>query len=144
MSDLSAESGPGYFYVLSEPKTPEDLDEIHEWYNTEHGPLRMKLDFIANGYRYKSIGKDPAVWLATYDLKKISGLAEPQYTVLRENRSSRESNVISSKISYMDRRIYKDLSSRGEADGPAPIIMSVSFVVKDEHVPELNRWYEEV
>jgi hypothetical protein len=144
MAPLSQFHGPGYFYVLSQPKSSEYLDEFHEWYNSEHGPLRLKLDFILNGYRYKSQELDPPVWLATYDLKKISGMDESKYTSLRACRSQRESALINYKLKYLDRRIYKDLSSRGRKDGPAPVILSVVFVVKNQYVDEVNRWYEEV
>ena len=144
MNKPSLTDGPGYFFVLSQPKAPEFEDEYHQWYNEEHGPLRMKLDFFLNGYRYKSLGHDPPIYLACYDLASVSVRAKPEYKVLRERRSAREAHVINTKLSKLDRRIYADISTRGSADGPAPVVMPVAFVVKDEFVDELNRWYEEV
>ena len=141
---LSQFHGPGFFYVLSQPKSREVLGEYHEWYNREHGPLRMKLDFILNGYRYRSIDAEPLLYLACYDLDRISGLQERRYTALREHRSDREAELISNKLTKLDRRIYADISSRGYAGGPAPLIMTVAFVVENKHVDEVNRWYEEV
>jgi len=143
MSELSKYPGPGFFFVTSRPR-PGYLDEYHDWYETEHGPLRLNLDFIANGYRYKSRDLDPPLWAATYDLKRVSGLDEPQYKVLREKRSARESNLMDNKMDFIDRRVYKDISSWGHSEGPAPVIMPVTFLVKDELVEEVNRWYEEV
>lgn len=143
MSQLCKFNGPGYFYVLSQPKS-HFLDEYHEWYNSEHGPLRLKLDFFLNGYRYKSTDPaDPPIWLACYDLKKISSLDEPRYTVLREKRSEREQELLNHKLNFLDRRIYSDVSSRGRNGGPAPVVMTVAFLVANELVDEMNRWYEE-
>ena len=144
MGKLSHIDGPGYFFVLSQLKAPEFEDEYHEWYNTEHGPVRLHLDFFSNGYRYRSLSHDPPLYLACYDLSRVSGLEEPAYTVLREKRSDREVNMVCQNLSKLDRRIYTDISCRGKADGPAPIVMAVAFVVKNEFVDELNRWYEEV
>ena len=136
--------GPGYFSVLSQPKAHKFEEDYHDWYNKEHGPLRLKLDFFRNGYRYKSLDKGPPAYLACYDLARISGLQESEYTELRENRSEREEEVICNKLKKLDRRIYADISTRGEFDGPAPVIMCITLVVKDDHLDELNRWYEEV
>jgi hypothetical protein len=152
-SKVSSTHGPGIFYVLSQPKSLDYLAEFHEWYNTEHGPLRLTLDFIENGYRYKSQNNDAEqeksrdipLWLATYDLNRVSGLEEPRYTHLRDKRSERENDVIDNRLNVLDRRMYKSLVSLGDKGGkPAPIIMCVRFVVKDEHVEEMNRWYDEV
>lgn len=142
-SDLSKLKGPGFFYVQSQPKPELPADEFDQWYNTEHGPARLNLDLFPNGYRYKSRGLEPPVWLACYDLKKISGLTEPQYTILREKRSSREIRVLT-RMKYMDRRIYSMFSSKGVDKSPAATLLAVTMYVKDELVGEVDRWYEEV
>ena len=140
---LGAFQGPGFFCVLSEPSNSISMEEYHHWYNTEHGPARLKLGNFLNGFRYKSRGLEPPVWLACYDLKRVSGLTEPQYTILREERSERERHVLS-RMKYMDRRIYTDFSSRGLDTSPAPILLVVKMYVKNERVEEVDRWYEEV
>ena len=140
---MARETGPGLFYILSQPK-PGHEDAYHEWYNSEHGPLRLTTDFVLNGYRYRSLDLDPPVFLATYDASRINGFDETQYTKLRENRSARENDVLDNKLSLLDRRFFKSLSTRGTSSGHAPIIMVVIFVVKDEHVEEMHRWYQEV
>lgn len=140
---LAAYQGPGFFCVLSEPGDSLPVDEYHHWYNTEHGPARLRLDNFATGFRYKSRGREPPVWLACYELKRVSGLTEPQYTVLREKRSERERHVLQ-RMKYMDRRIYTNVSSRGVDKSPAPILLAVTMYVRSEHVDEVDRWYEEV
>ena len=129
--------------MLSQPGDSLPIDEYHHWYNTEHGPSRLKLDTFANGFRYKSRDLERPVWLACYDLKRISGLTEPQYTVLREKRSEREHHVLK-RMGFLDRRIYTNFSSRGVDKSPAPILLAVTMYVKNDRVDEVDRWYEEV
>ena len=140
---MSKETGPGLFYILSRPKAKYE-DDYHEWYNSEHGPLRLSTDFIRNGLRYRTVDLSPPVFLATYDYSRLEGFDERQYTKLRDNRSPREREVLDNKIDLLDRRFFKNLSTRGSSSDPAPVMMSVIFVVKDEHVEEMHRWYEEV
>lgn len=135
---------PGYFFVLSRPKAALSLEQYHEWYNTEHGPLRMKLGFFPVGQRYQSRDLNPRLWLAAYDVANLSCFDDPRYTNLRENRSSRESLLLSKGLDLLDRRIYKALTTRGNVSDAAPVIMAVSFIVKNEHFGELDSWYEKV
>lgn len=143
MSSTEDSDTPGFFHIISQPK-PGQEDVYNEWYNTEHGPLRMKLDFFKTGYRYKSIGVEPPQYVAVYELSRIGGLEEPEYTILREQRSEYERDLINNKLVCLDRKVYKDVSTRGTSIGPAPLMMAVAFVVKNENVPELHKWYEEV
>jgi hypothetical protein len=139
--DLSQKSG--YFFVLSKPR-PESLDEYHDWYNTEHGPLRVKLDFVLNGYRYRCVDPDPELFLAVYDLSDVDGLGRNEYTRIREEPSRREKVIFEEKMLHLDRRVYKAVSLLGNADGPAPVMMVVAFVVKETLLNDVHRWYEEV
>jgi hypothetical protein len=142
-SRLAQEPGPGIFYVTSRPK-PGHEQSFNEWYSQEHGPLRLSLDFILNGFRFRSDDVEPPLFLATYDASRLDGFAEDRYTKLRTHRSAREWDILESKIDFIDRRFYKHISTRGQADPPGPVTMSVIFVVKDAHAAEMHRWYEEV
>ena len=141
MSVFAEHKEPGYFAVLSEPKDEFPVKEYHDWYDTEHGPARLKLDFILNGYRYKQRDTGKEIYLATYDLSRLSGLDEPQYTELKDKKSNREKNVVS-QTKYLDRRMYKIFSERGSDKGAAPVIMYVKMIVPNEHMQELDEWYE--
>lgn len=148
MSSTSSNPNGGILHAFTQP-TPEFKD-YHSWYNTEHGPLRVALDFIEGGDRYECYYADPEaqitppIYLAMYELSRLSGLDEKQYTVLTDERSKREDDVFKNRLTFLERRIYKNLSTRGTYTGPAPILLTVAFVLKDEHVDEFNRWYEEV
>ncbi|KIX03270.1 uncharacterized protein Z518_06822 [Rhinocladiella mackenziei CBS 650.93] len=134
---------PGYFFILSRPKACLSLDEYHSWYNTEHGPLRLMLDFFPVGHRYRSRDLDPPVWLAAYDVTTLSCSEDPRYTMLRQNRSRRETRILNTGLDMLDRRIYRTLSTRGTSHGPAPVIMATTFVVREELVGELHAWYDQ-
>jgi hypothetical protein len=120
MPQLSDHTGPGYLCITSQPK-PGCVDEYNSWCDSEHGPLRLKLDSVLNGYRYRST-EDPSIQLSTYDLKKAFSLTDLSYQSLTSDPSPREHDLL---------------------PHPAPVMMSVAFVVPDAHVPELHRWYEE-
>jgi hypothetical protein len=104
----------------------------------------MKLGFFPVGQRYRSRDLYPPVWLAAYDVVNLSCFEESRYTTLRENRSPRENLLLKRGLDLMDRRIYKTLSTRGNVDDAAPVLMAVSFIVRNEHLVEINSWYEEV
>jgi hypothetical protein len=135
--------GPGILYVPTQPKA-SSVAGFHHWYNTEHGPARVGLDFFCNGYRYKGRDTEPALWLACYDLTRVSGMAEKQYTTLRAKRSAQENQVLGHEMNFVDRRIYTTISSRGSDKSPAPVILAVRMWVQNDRAAEVDRWYEEV
>lgn len=130
-------------YVLSEPKPSLPVEEFHDWYNNEHGPLRIQLPFVENGLRYKT-DSTPPVWLASYDLTDVSGLQQRMYTRLRDERSDRETRIVENELKYLDRRIYSLVSSRGSNFSPAPVSIAVTLILKPADVEEFDRWYERV
>ncbi|KAI1438986.1 Alpha/Beta hydrolase protein [Xylaria sp. CBS 124048] len=90
-----ASSTPGNVFVTMNPRPSLPLPRFHEWYNNEHGPLRLrKPHLFTNGLRYCSdIIKEPA-YFATYDVPSISSLETEEYTSLRSHRSPREAEVM--------------------------------------------------
>ena len=128
---------------MSQPK-PSHEDDYQIWYNTEYGPLPLTTDFILDGYQYRSTENEAPVFLAIYEVSRLCGFDEHQYTKLRESISASESNVLDNKVALIDRRIFKIVSTTGTKNGPAPVMMVVTFVVRDGDVDEMHRWYEEV
>ncbi|RMJ08512.1 hypothetical protein CDV36_011888 [Fusarium kuroshium] len=78
-----------------------------------------------------------------YELGRLSGLNERPYQALTDDRSAREDDVFRNRLTFLERRIYKNISTRGTYSGPAPVLLTVAFVIKEEQVDEFNRWYEE-
>ncbi|EMC93657.1 hypothetical protein BAUCODRAFT_114165 [Baudoinia panamericana UAMH 10762] len=134
--------GPGYLAVAIQPSKDTDSDAFHEWYNTEHGPLRLRLPFILTGDRYKAADGLRPEWSAVYDVSDLSWLEKRIYTRLREERSKREQKVMGT-FESLDRKIYSTIGSRGDSKGPAPVQVAVSVRLPEADADEFNKWYEE-
>ncbi|KAK5127138.1 hypothetical protein LTR85_008498 [Meristemomyces frigidus] len=135
-------NGPGYLAVAIQPGPKTDEAAFHEWYNTEHGPLRLRLPFILTGDRYKQNDGQKPEWSAVYDVSDLSMLDKRIYTRLREERSKREKEVMGT-FESLDRKIYRTVSTRGDFKGPAPVQVAVSMTLADADLDEFNKWYEE-
>lgn len=135
-------NGPGYLAVAIQPSEKTDEAAFHEWYNTEHGPLRLRLPFILTGDRYKAHDDQKPEWSAVYDVSDLSWIDKRIYSRLREERSLREKDVMST-FESLDRKIYRTVSTRGDFKGPAPLQVAVSMRVNESELDEFNKWYEE-
>ena len=135
-------TGPGYLAVAIQPGPHTDLEAFQEWYNNEHGPLRLRLPFILNGNRYAAADGQKPEWSAVYDVSDLSWLEKRIYTRLREERSKREKAVMST-FESLDRKIYSLYSTRGDASGPGPIQLAVSMRVNESDLEDFDNWYEE-
>nr|POF26262.1 3-oxoadipate enol-lactonase 1 [Quercus suber] len=135
-------NGPGYLAVAIQPGPQTDESQFHEWYNAEHGPLRLRLPFITAGDRYKAADGQTPVWSAVYDVTDLSWIDQRIYSRLREERSKREKQVMGTFAS-LDRKIYSLVSSRGTVADSAPVIVAISVTLKEQDVAEFDRWQEE-
>ncbi|KAK4507758.1 hypothetical protein PRZ48_001493 [Zasmidium cellare] len=135
-------NGPGYLAVAIQPGWNTDENIFHDWYNTEHGPLRLRLPFIETGDRYKAVDGQRPQWSAVYDVSDLSWLDKRIYTRLREERSLREKAIMST-FESLDRKIYSLISVRGEFNGPPQVTRAVSMRINESDLAEFNKWYEE-
>ena len=133
--------GPGYLAVAIQPGSNTDEQAFHQWYNEEHGPLRMRLPFITTGDRYRAADDEKPEWSAVYDVPELSWLEKRIYTRLREERSQREKKVMST-FESLDRKIYTLYSERGNNPRPAPVQLAVSFRVNESDLEDFDAWYE--
>jgi len=134
-------NGPGYLAVAIQPGEKTDEAAFHEWYNTEHGPLRLRLPFILTGDRYKANDGQRPEWSAVYDVSDLSWLEKRIYTRLREERSAREKGVMST-FESLDRKIYRTIAEAGDFKGPAPVQVAVSMRVNEADLADFNKWYD--
>ncbi|KAI9758146.1 MAG: hypothetical protein M4579_003178 [Chaenotheca gracillima] len=149
---------PGILYVTMQPKPGLPTSQFHDWYNNEHGPTRLRLSFIANGFRYRATdldgpGKGLPEWLAIYDVTDTAELTKDGYTRLRTDavKSQREKDVMSQIA--VDRRILDFVESRESEDfrrledvkdgleENVIVAVSLSLHPGEEHRKELDRWY---
>lgn len=149
---------PGLLYVTMQPQAGLSDAQFHDWYNNEHGPLRLRLPFIQNGFRYRATdldgpGKGLPEWVALYDVTDMAELTRAPYTTLREPgvKSVREKETMAQIA--VDRRIY-DLLDDQHVEGFRPleelnvptegaVLVALSTTVQPGKEAELDRWYRE-
>lgn len=128
----------GLLFVLSEPgRVP--LDEVHHWYDTEHGPARLRVPGVHAGHRFRAADDLAPGWLAVYPLR-LAALGSPAYAAARV-RSPYEQTVID-RLAVLDRRVYARIDGTGEAAPAAcPLLLTVALTSTDPD--ELDTWYTE-
>ena len=146
---------PGILYVKMQPAASLSTDEFHDWYNNEHGPLRLRLPYCRNGFRYRATDKETPEWMAIYDFEDTADLANKEsYTKLRLPgvASQREFEVKSHVL--IDRRMYDLVETKQSADfkkvddvrntGEGNAVIAVSMTVKPgQDMKNLEQWYSE-
>lgn len=156
---------PGILYVTMQPKSSSNLTEaqFHDWYNNEHGPTRLRLPFIANGFRYRASdtsSSSPASetkpeWMAVYDITDMNELTKDAYLRLRDPpvKSQRESETMA-KIK-VDRKLYDFIEERrsegfkkledveNEGEGNVMIAVALDLQPGEGKKEELDKWYRE-
>lgn len=157
---MTMATSPGILYVTMQPKPDLDPAQFQDWYNNEHGPLRVRLTrCIKNGFRYRATdvdgaGKGKHEWMAIYDLTDTAELNKDEYLTLRGPpiQSDRERGI--RPHVDIDRRSY-DLLKTWEAEDfqrleqvttqpQANIMVSVLLSLKPGHkAEEVDRWYNE-
>lgn len=159
-----ASSKPGVLYVTMQPKPTLSSEEFHDWYNNEHGPSRLRLPYITNGFRYRAMdlegpGKGLSEWMAIYDITDMNELTKPQYTRLREPSVKSKREVDTMKQIEVDRKMYDLFESREvegfkalevlESDGAEQrkgnVLVAVIFRLfpGKEKEDELHKWYQD-
>lgn len=114
-------SDSGLLLVFMEPGRSVSLEEFHEWYDTEHVPLRIhRFPTFRSATRYAvtSTALHPAsgtaevpvapksTWGAFYTISSNAVFGEEAYTSLRSQRSEREAELFT-RLAIVDRRIYR-------------------------------------
>lgn len=74
---------PGLLYVTMQPQGALPEAQFHDWYNTEHGPLRLRLPFITNGFRFRATDGEKPEYVALYDITDMAELTRKTYLDLR-------------------------------------------------------------
>lgn len=159
----------GLLYVTMQPHESLPFNEFTDWYNNEHGPLRVRLPYFTNGFRYRAVdldqpqnkGKTPTElpeWMALYDCTDVNGMTSESYKILRAEgvRSQREINTMS-RIT-VDRRVFDDVStkvsegfvpveqldpSKPETANNGRVLIAVCIVLNAGKEEEYNKWLEE-
>jgi len=141
---------PAFLFVMMETGEKVTEQEFHEWYEEEHIPLRVnKLSSFRTAARYRAIDGASPKWMAMYTVEDMSSFSDPEYTVLREQSSSREVDIIA-RLAVLDRRIYSLISDTNPMpDSLRPSSIASNIVVANSFTPvpgtevKFHKWYEE-
>lgn len=146
----------GLLYVYMNPKPSLPPAQFHDWYNNEHGPLRLRLPFVHNGFRYQAADSAEPEWMALYDIADMDELTRGTYMALRgdEIRTPREKTTMG-QID-VDRRLYDVIDEQKAADytplesqpdsaatGSVLLANTITVHPGQDKDDELNRWYRE-
>ncbi|TEY56410.1 hypothetical protein BOTCAL_0226g00080 [Botryotinia calthae] len=151
---------PGILYVTMQPQESLPDSQWHDWYNNEHGPLRLRLPFVTNGFRYRASdlsSTKPASashpeWMAIYDVTDMAAMNADTYLRLRgpEVKTDREKETMAQI--KVDRKLYDYISGK-EIDGYKKVeevgydegnfVVTSTAEVKEEFDEEFNKWMEE-
>lgn len=147
---------PGILYVTMKPRDGLSLDQFNEWYNNEHGPIRLRIPSIfTNGFRYRAATESSQPpYMAVYDVTSMPILETDTYTSLRPNRSSREAETIGQV--EVKRYFYEllhtkqspllapiDSLSNEEAEGIVTVAVEINLADIPEAYEEYKNWYVE-
>ncbi|KAE8386809.1 Alpha/Beta hydrolase protein [Aspergillus alliaceus] len=147
---------PGLLYVTMQPRDSLPPAQFHDWYNTEHGPLRLRLPFVTNGFRYRAVDGIEPEWLAPYDITDMVELTRETYLALRGDgvKTPREKATMAQIA--VDRRLYDliddqkssaytPLEEIPDTEAAGSVLVSVLLTVPADATKEedLNRWYRE-
>lgn len=107
---------PGLLYVTMQPRPSLPAAQFHDWYNTEHGPLRLRLPFITNGFRYRAADGEEPEWVALYDITDMDELTRETYLSLRGDgiKTPREKQTMAQIA--VDRKLYDLVQDSKAAD----------------------------
>jgi pimeloyl-ACP methyl ester carboxylesterase len=153
---------PGLLYVTMQPKPSLPEAKFHDWYSNEHGPIRLRLPFITNGFRYRANdlqGSAPSEtqpeWMALYDITDMEELTKDAYMRLRDQpvKSKREADTMAQI--HVDRKLYDFVEERTSPDfktlekveneGEGNVIVAVFLDLHpgEENKDKLDKWYRE-
>lgn len=160
---------PGLLCVSKSLKRSLSVQECDNWYNNEHVPLRMRLPFFLNGFRYRALSSETwgssaanaPEWLAIYDISdmwelkknKYKELLFPSIQSLRDNETIAKltANVkyfdIVSTDAAPDFISLEQLAQSGKAaEEEGSVLVIVSVTLKRDKGPQAERqwdsWYE--
>jgi hypothetical protein len=134
----------GLFYVYTEPAPGLAEAEFHDWYDNLHGPARLAVPGFRTGYRYQAADDLAPPWLALYDLDSPDVVSTPAYRELVSKGAGPGDTEMMARLSEhgtLDRRLYEQVSSDGDASTGAPVILAVGISVPPGTEDDMTAWY---
>ncbi|KAL4919276.1 Thiolase, N-terminal domain-containing protein [Aspergillus aurantiobrunneus] len=138
------------------PRPSLPAAQFHDWYNSEHGPLRLRLPFITNGFRYRAVDDVEPEWVALYNITDMEELTRETYLSLRGDgiKTPREKATMAQIA--VDRKLYdllqdekatgfQPLEDQPDASAAGHVLISNTSTLPADPAKEddLKRWYKE-
>ncbi|KAJ6591606.1 hypothetical protein DFH09DRAFT_1137502 [Mycena vulgaris] len=143
-----SEQGPrqGLVVIYLEPGAVKEED-LNDWYDNEHAPLRLTVPGFMTAIRYKAVDSQTPKWLTLYDIETPEVANSDAYNALRALASDNEKAILS-KLGGLSRRSYVHMRTfthpETTAEGlPSKYVWAVSLEMTPEGEDELNKWYDE-
>lgn len=145
-----------------QPKAGLEESVFHDWYNNEHGPTRLRLEFCQNGFRYRANDLEGAPgseakpeWMAVYDIEDMAELTKDVYLRLRDPpvKSPREAQTMAQI--KVDRKLYDFVEEwhsdefveleKWENEGKGNVVVAVFLDLHegDGMQEKADKWYRE-
>jgi hypothetical protein len=128
----------GLLFSQMEPR-PEDEADFHDWYETEHIPVRMALPGFSEAVRYEATEGEPR-YLACYFLDDLAVLDTPAYRRLKSDPSARTARLLGT-VNGFTRYICTEISDTGSVDEQGGVLSVVAFSVPAADEDEFETWY---
>jgi hypothetical protein len=133
--------------VLFSEMTPEPdfADNFHDWYDTEHIPIRMDAPGFVSAQRYRR--DDSPGYLAVYELDDLAAMKTPEYGVIKGQPSDRTRWMLAN-VKGFTRYLCRSLDVAEKPSAPdavvtAPLLYAVWFNVPEAEQAEFDAWYRE-
>ncbi|KAL2821144.1 Alpha/Beta hydrolase protein [Aspergillus granulosus] len=147
---------PGLLYVTMQPRQSLPAAQFHDWYNSEHGPLRLRLPFVTNGFRYRAVDGVEPEWVAIYDITDMDELIRETYLALRGDGIKTPREKAAMAQIDVGRKLYDLLQDQKAADfqpledtpdaaAAGHVLISNTSTLPADPAKEddLKRWYSE-
>lgn len=132
--------------VLFSEMTPDPSWEadFHDWYDTEHIPIRMAAPGFLGAQRY--VRNDGPGYLAVYDMESPAALKTDVYQRIKGEPSERTARMLRDVSGFT--RYTAELLSWQQQAGisedemlESPVLYAVFFTVPGEREADFNDWY---
>lgn len=132
--------------VLFSEMTPDPSWEadFHDWYDSEHIPVRMTAPGFLGAQRYSR--NDGPGFLAVYDMDSPQALQTEQYKRIKSEPSARTTRMlrdVSGFTRYTGRLLsWQQQETISEIEVlESPVLYSVFFTVPQDRQDDFNEWY---
>lgn len=127
--------------LFSQMEPPEGWDtQFHDWYDTDHIPVRLALPGFDGATRYRAVEGDPR-FLAVYDIGDMGVLDTPAYQAIKESPTEQTTRMLGN-VHGFTRYTCEEISDTGDVGRTGDYLAVVAFAVPPADLAQFDDWYE--